>query len=217
MEFKKITYERYKEIAENFLEKHNFRKGIIPTDIEMLIKKSGIVIVAFDGLKKDYSVKGLVAKDVKNDGPVKIFIDARHYEEDEFEYKFTLAEELGHILLHFDFYDRVHTVDDYIKISNSINDDDYRRFEQQARNIASFLLLPQKEFNEYVIGWIEKNIEKLIGFNYESPENFSEIISRALSRDIVLSQHVISRTIINRYPERVIDIIVDKFGNALKL
>ena len=40
MEFKKITYERYNEIAENFLEKHKFRKGIIP--IVDLDKYNGI-------------------------------------------------------------------------------------------------------------------------------------------------------------------------------
>lgn len=103
MDFKKYTYAQLKEISENFLGKNNFRKGIIPTDIEMLIEKSGIIIEAIDDLRKDFSVKGLVAKDVKDDGRIKIFIDTRHYEEDAFEYKFTLAEELAHILLHMDF------------------------------------------------------------------------------------------------------------------
>lgn len=217
MDFKKFTYVQLKEISESFLKKNKFRKGIIPTDIEILIEKSGIIIEAFDDLRKDFSVKGLVAKDVKDDGRIKIFIDTRHYEEDAFEYKFTLAEELAHILLHMDFYEGISDVDDYIKKYKSIGDEDYRKYEQQARNLASFLLLPEKEFNEEVIAFIDANIEDYKIFNFQSPEDFSDKISNLISKKYELSHHVIYRTIVSRYPNRIVDIIVDKYTGVLKI
>ena len=217
MDFKHYPYSRLKEISEDFLEKNNFRKGIIPTDIEMLIEKSGIIIEAIDDLRKDFSVKGLVAKDVNNDGRVKIFIDTHHYEEDTFEYKFTLAEELAHILIHMDFYDGINGVEDCIKKYNSISDDDYRKYEQQARNLASFLLLPEKEFNDEVIAFIDTNIEDYRIFNFQSAEDFSDKISNLISKKYELSHHVIYRTIVSRYPNRIVDIIVDKYTGILKI
>jgi|WetSurMetagenome_2_1015567.scaffolds.fasta_scaffold09493_6 Zn-dependent peptidase ImmA (M78 family) len=217
MKFKHLTYEDYKIKAENFLKANPFGIGKIPINIELLIEKSGIIIEVMDDLKNDYSVKGFVAKDVKNEGKVKIIIDTKHYENDDFEYKFTLAEELGHILLHMDFYQGIKNVDDYMKIHKSISDDDYRRFEQQARNIASFLLLPQEEFNDFVLEWVKKKIEFLKNFKYESVESFADIISRGISREIVLSYYVIYITILNRYPDRIIDNLVEKYGKELKL
>ena len=217
MDFKKYTYAQLKEISEIFLEVNKFRKGIIPTDIEILIEKSGIIIEAFDDLRKDFSVKGLVAKDVKDDGRIKIFIDTRHYEEDAFEYKFTLAEELAHILLHMDFYIGISDVEDYIKKYKSIDDEDYRKYEQQARNLASFLLLPEKEFNKEVIAFIDANIEDYKIFNFQSPEDFSDKISNLISKKYELSHHIIYRTIVSRYPNRIVDIIVDKYTGVLKI
>lgn len=217
MDFKRYTYAQLKEISENFFEKNCVGKRIIPTDIEVLIEKSGIIIEAIDDLRKDFSVKGLVAKDVKDDGMVKIFIDARHYEEDTFEYKFTLAEEFAHILLHMDFYEGISGVEDYIKKYNTISDEDYRKYEQQARNLASFLLLPEKEFNEEVIAFIDTNIEGYKVFNFQSAEDFSDKISNLISKKFELSHHVIYRTIVSRYPNRAIDIIVDKYTGILKI
>ena len=217
MEFKKYTYIQYKEIAENFLKEKNFSKGIIPTDIEMLIEKSGIIIEAIDDLRKDFSVKGLVAKDVKDVGRIKIFIDTRHYEEDTFEYRFTLAEELAHILLHMDFYEGINDIEDYIKKYKSIDDENYRKYEQQARNLASFLLLPEKEFNDEVIDFIDANIEDYKIFNFQSAEDFSDKISNLISKKYELSHHVIYTTIVSRYPNRVVDIIVDKYTGVLKI
>ncbi len=217
MDFKKYTYVQLKDISENFLKKNNFRNGIIPTDIEILIEKSGIIIEAIDDLRKDFSVKGLVAKDVRDDGRVKIFIDARHYEEDTFEYKFTLAEELAHILLHMDFYDGINDVEDYIRKYKSIDDYNYRIFEQQARNLASFLLLPETETNKYVIRFIDDNVEDYKPINFQSADDFSNRISILISRKLKLSHHVIYWTITKRYPNKIIDIIVDKYTGVLKI
>jgi len=217
MDFKHYPYSRLKEISEDFLEKNNFRKGVIPTDIEMLIEKSGIIIEAIDDLRKDFSVKGLVAKDVKDNGMIKIFIDTRHYEEDTFEYKFTLAEELAHILIHRYFYEGIKDVEDCIKRNNSISEEEYRKYEQQARNLASFLLLPEKEINEFVINFIDENVEDYKPINFQSPEDFSDKISNLISRKLRLSHHVIYWTITKRYPNRIIDIIVDKYTGILKI
>jgi Zn-dependent peptidase ImmA (M78 family) len=217
MKFKHLTYEDYKLKAEKFLKDNPYGIGKIPTEIEILIEKSGIIIEVMDDLKINYSVKGLVAKDIKNTRQMKIVIDSKHYENDEFEYKFTLAEELGHILLHLDFYNGINNVEDYIKIYNEISDEDYRRFEQQARNLASFILLPQDEFNKYVLEWVNEKLEVLKLYNYDSIQRFADIISRGISREIILSSHVIYHTIFNRYPERIIDNIIEKFGKELSL
>jgi len=217
MKFKNITYAKYKEIAETFLTEHPFGIEQLPTDIELLIEKAGIHIIAEDNLKNNFEIKGFVAIDIKGKGPLKIIIDAEHYEKDEFQYKFTLAEELAHILAHKKDFENITNINEFIKCRNEITEEDYIKIEQQARNIASYLLLPQNKFKNYVFKWIDENINEFLHINFESPENFVNLISRPISRELKLSQDVIRFTIATRYPDRIIDEIVEKYGKKLMI
>jgi len=217
MEFKTYKYAQLKDISEDFIRNNNIKIKALPTDIELLIEKSGIIIESINDLRKEFSVKGLVTKDVKNRGKIKIFIDSKHYEEDEFEYKFTLAEELAHSLLHIDLYDNINDVENYIRIYKSISEEDYRKYEQQARNLASFLLLPEKEFNKYVLDYIDSRIDEFQEINFQSAEDFADKLSNLISKKLVLSHHVIYWTMAKRYPERLVDIIKKKYFGILKI
>lgn len=217
MEFKTYKYAQLKDISEDFIRNNNIKIKALPTDIELLIEKSGIIIESINDLLKEFSVKGLVTKDVKNRGKIKIFIDSKHYEEDEFEYKFTLAEELAHSLLHIDLYDNINDVENYIRIYKSISEEDYRKYEQQARNLASFLLLPEKEFNKYVLDYIDSRIDEFQEINFQSAEDFADKLSNLISKKLVLSHHVIYWTMAKRYPERLVDIIKKKYFGILKI
>ena len=98
--FKKLQFKDYKIIAEKFLKLNPYGQKKFPTDIEVLITKSGFKFDTELDLLKQYGVKGLVAKNTKIKGDFKILLDENHYSNQEFYYPFTMAEELSHIILH---------------------------------------------------------------------------------------------------------------------
>ena len=64
----------------------------------------------------------------------------------ERRYRFTLAEELAHIILHSDIYKEVKTFDDYFKAERSISEDSYHRLDRNAKELAGIILMPRYTF-----------------------------------------------------------------------
>jgi len=67
-------------------------------------------------------------------------------ERQERRYRFTLAEELAHIILHADIYKKVETFDGYFRVERSIPDDLYHRLDNNAKELAGILLMPRYPF-----------------------------------------------------------------------
>jgi Zn-dependent peptidase ImmA (M78 family) len=63
-------------------------------------------------------------------------------------YRFTLAHELCHMLLHREIYDnaKIHSLDDYVRFQEELDPDLRAAYEFQAMNLAGRLLLPKGAF-----------------------------------------------------------------------
>jgi len=90
-----LPYDELRRRAEAFLERHNPNETI-PVPIEAIVEFDfGIDIVPTPGLQNAFEIVGYIAKDLQS-----IYIDSYVFEHREKRYRFSLAHELAHRILH---------------------------------------------------------------------------------------------------------------------
>lgn len=132
---------------------------------------------------------------------------------------FTLAHEIGHLVLHRKFLRKeFSSVDDYIDIS-ILSDKNIKRMEYQANVFASYLLLPERKFYyEVALLFKEYSITKgrlYLDHQLCNRRNVSLILQR-LSRKFQVSQQAIAIRLKNEkllieadnYPKRIEEILL---------
>ncbi len=206
------SFSDYKKIAHQYLTKHGLlAKGVLPVDIEALIDKSGITIHVVPLMFKDFGVKGAVLKTV---GGYDIAIDETLFEEQEFYYRFTLAEELSHILLHGSHVAGISSLEDVQKFHQSFTDEQYKVIEQEARTLASQLLLPSQLFDPYILDWVAKHLPALQASAFFSRNDLAQYIADGTYRGLKISVDCVRHSIL-RFPNAAIDQVLSTYGQAL--
>lgn len=84
--------------AEGFLASAGALDGL-PIPIEMILERSGVDIVPVPGLQSGYDIDGYLSADLST-----ISVDEYVYLHRPTRYRFTLAHEAGHRVLHGDLY-----------------------------------------------------------------------------------------------------------------
>lgn len=210
IKLKSIPYREYHNIANQFLKQIGFNnEKRLPLNIEAIIEKAGYSIIPKKLLKREFGTYGIVVKKIAG---FDIFIDFDHYMDAEFYNQFTLAEELSHIILHSHYYNEITTIESAIILMNTLSQSEYDKMEQQARVLASCILLPANIFDNFVIEYIKNDLNSLQKENFFSKEDLADYIADKLSYKLSLSKYVISRVILSRYPNLLIDKILNSFG-----
>lgn len=103
MQVKFLSKERIEEIAEQFLAKYN-PDNIFPLDIEGIVEFKLPLddIVPVENLKRETDHDAYLSKDLKT-----IFVDQYIYHNVEARYRFTLAHEVGHLVLHRRIFEKL--------------------------------------------------------------------------------------------------------------
>lgn len=108
-------------------------------------------------------------------------------------YRFTLAHEIGHVILHKDIYAkyRFSFIEGYIKFIEELSEEDLRWLEWQAYAFAGLVLVPSESLN---------NLTKLAVMNVKKKMSLEKSwvpawdhISEYLSKKYIVSPEVISR------------------------
>ena len=91
------SYDQLRRVAEDFLAKYH-PPGAIPVPIEEIIEfEFGMDIIPIFGLHKSFDIDAFVSRDL-----TAISVD-RHFQENQpGRYRFSLAHELAHVLIHGD-------------------------------------------------------------------------------------------------------------------
>ncbi len=135
--------DRLEAIAEEFLREHHPSLRI-PVPIEEIVEFGlGLNIVPFPGLRAEFDVDGFLTF-----VPTTIYVDQLQMERYEPRYRFTLAHEVGHWLLHRDLYVDAGISDlaSYIAAYEQMDDGAQNEMEFQARNLGGRILLPRGPF-----------------------------------------------------------------------
>jgi hypothetical protein len=140
----RYSYDVIRKRATDFLQKYHPSQAI-PVPIEEIIDLNfKINIIPIPGLE-EFGVNAYTWKDLKN-----ICVDQGIYMGQENRYRFTLAHEIGHMVLHRDLFRSfdVDSIEGYLEFINSIGIEDYRWLEKHADTFAGLVLVPPRPLKE---------------------------------------------------------------------
>jgi len=133
MILKKWKYSDLEDIADRFLDQHGKYDNRC-LRIEQTLTSAGLRI---------WPVPGLAAY-AEAYIPIKsgfVFIDEEQYQKAEnFRYRFTLAEELAHHLIHRPYFEGM-SVEEIQKTQKSFSDGEYVQLEREAKRLAGAILM----------------------------------------------------------------------------
>ncbi|MFA5820244.1 MAG: ImmA/IrrE family metallo-endopeptidase [Bacteroidales bacterium] len=143
----KLSREKIQDIAEEFRKEYVFDNSL-PVDIEHVIEATmGINIIPVESLQKTCDMEGFISKDFKT-----IYVDEGLYIDDRYykRVRFTIAHEIGHLVLHRSSIDGVkfNNETDWISFRMGINNETLGWFETQASEFAGRLLVPIDQLME---------------------------------------------------------------------
>jgi hypothetical protein len=133
------SYEDLRRQADGFLANHH-PAGTIPVPIEEIVEFDlSLDIVPTPGLHQLLEVDGFITSDLRE-----IWVDQFVYDNRPGRYRFTLAHEVGHSVLHADiFRSRLfHSIAEWKAFVNSIPDKEHSWLEYQAYAFAGLVLVP---------------------------------------------------------------------------
>jgi len=156
-----VPYYSYAEIknrAYEFLRKYHSSLSL-PIPIEEILEfEFKINIVPLPRLHRDHEIDGFISSDLTT-----ISVDEFVYESRLGRYRFTLAHEAGHIILHKKFFKEhvFSTIKGWKEFAQSISIREYSFLETHANNFAGLILVPPtpllKLFDESVKAAEEAN------------------------------------------------------------
>ena len=155
-------------------------------DIEKLIEtKYGIIPDTHFGLQEKYGVMAYMLTQGNH-----LFIDDKLMDNPRLgqRYRFTLAEELAHFILHQDIYKDCKTLDERIEKESFLTRQENWFLETNAKALASAILMPKT--------MIEKQIDNLLSMVGNNPTHTSSIITK-LSQEFDVSVQAVKRRLIN--------------------
>jgi Zn-dependent peptidase ImmA (M78 family) len=167
-----LSYKQIGLIADQFLSQHH-QSFTLPIPIEEIVEsKMRLKICEQINLKKDYDVEGFLTSDLTT-----IFIDLNIYINFENRARFTIAHEIGHLILHGKLFKelKINSINDLYKLSANISDEDYRWLEYQAYSFASHVLVPK----QLLLQELKRKIGKIP--QQESPEIIAPIAQDLLN------------------------------------
>jgi hypothetical protein len=128
-----------------------------PVEIESIIEiKLKIKIIPIPDMMAQCGVDAQITSDFSA-----IYVDRKNYENDTNRFRFSLAHELGHYILHEKFYKNLKITNfaDVVNFIEKINAEEYSHLETQANKFGNYLLLPREELlkvRENIIKEVEK-------------------------------------------------------------
>ncbi len=155
-------------------------------NIERLIEtKYKIIIDNFYNLQARYGVMAFMLTQGK-----RLFVDDKLIDNprQEKRYRFTLAEELAHFLIHDDLYKDCKTITERIEKESLLTRQEAWFLETNAKALGSAILMPKK--------LIEKRVDDLISY-FGSKPNYAGIIINTLAHDFDVNPAAVRRRLKN--------------------
>ena len=141
-----LPYEVLRQRAEEFLLKHHPSREI-PVPIEEIVEfQFKMDIVPEPGLHANFDIDAYITRDL-----TEIRVDDFVYQERPGRYRFSLAHELGHRVLHKEVFSKLafETIDGWKDvISEAIPAKQYSFLESQANSFAGLVLVPPDKLEE---------------------------------------------------------------------
>lgn len=151
-----LSYDALRGIANSFLKDYHPNLEIpVPIEeiIEFQLKKD---IIPLPGLHQGFEVDGFTSSDLTS-----IYVDEFVYTSRPGRYRFTLAHEIGHNVLHENIYKKAnfHSIKEWREFINSISEKDHSWLEYQAYAFGGLILVPQEHLEKLTLSFV-KSVRK---------------------------------------------------------
>jgi Zn-dependent peptidase ImmA (M78 family) len=190
----RLSYEDIRRRADTFLSKHH-ASGSIPIPVEEIIDlQLKLDIFPIPGLLKDIDIDGFTTSDLTC-----ICVDDFVYNNRNSRYRFTLAHELGHIVLHEKLFESAsfRKIAEWKRFYAGIPESDRSWVEYQAYAFGGLVLVPKLQLHREIPkcialvkkhgGWVAKDASAAQDFVEEClAEKFDvsrEVIFKRLDKD----------------------------------
>lgn len=186
-----FQYEDLRRYAEEFLSTHHPSRKI-PVPIEEIVDlRLGINIVPMPGFG-NFDTVAYISPDL-----TEIRVDEFVYNHRPNRYRFSLAHEIGHLVLHADLF-RQFRFSDIASWKSFMTDDisleQYRYLEFHANSFAGLILAPAAELREVFFDYVEKAQSHGIDFD-ESGTGAREVVEEHVAGVFEVSAEVIHKRI----------------------
>ena len=139
------SYEDIRRYAEAFLDRHHPDRSL-PIPIERVIEfQLGVDIVPLPGIEDAYDIVGFTSSDLRE-----ISVDDYVYTHQEGRYRFTLAHEVGHAVLHAELFTahRFRSTAEWKQFIQSVPKLEYDWLEWQANSFSGLVLAPKSALED---------------------------------------------------------------------
>jgi Zn-dependent peptidase ImmA (M78 family) len=197
IDYPRYSHEDIARIAASFLTKHH-PSGTIPVPIEKIVDNAlKIDIVPIPGMHKAFDTDGFTTSDLKA-----IYVEEFIYDQRPGRYRFTLAHEVGHIVLHEKLYRSLKwdSLEEWKRTVQGIDEEQYRWLEWHANAFAGLVLVPPAPL-EKQIRECEETILQAIPESREQPEAHRDFLEACLADAFEVSIGVISRRLKKSFPQ----------------
>ncbi|MDO9341460.1 MAG: ImmA/IrrE family metallo-endopeptidase [Bacteroidales bacterium] len=190
----KLTREKIRDTAEEFRKEYVFDNSL-PVDIEHIIEATmGINIIPVESLQKTCDMEGFISKDFRT-----IYVDEGLYTDDRYykRVRFTIAHEIGHLVLHRSSIDglKFSNETDWISFRMGINDETLGWFETQASEFAGRLLVP---IDQLVVSFKEARSVVLKKYSSWNAHKIDEDELFSIVAHLICSKFDVSAEVIER-------------------
>ena len=123
----------------------------IPVNIELIVEKGGDFanLLPVNNLKQEHDTYGCLVRDAGS-GKMIVAVDEYMAENNETTYRFTLAEEVAHFILHGEIFREATSIQSWTALCSAITPRLYWQMDRNAKYLAGALLMPQEPLNRHV-------------------------------------------------------------------
>lgn len=131
-----LGWTELRSAAWEFLAKHD-PDGAIPVPIEWIVERLGIDIVPVPGLLRGRGINGFLCADQST-----LYVDDWIYAHVENRYRFTLAHEIAHLVLHAEQFLKFTRYQEWLDFHRDLPPAEIASAEWQANMLAGLILVP---------------------------------------------------------------------------
>lgn len=147
-----LTWQQIAAAAKDFADKYRLADRDFPLDVEEIAEFDlDIEIRVTDGILEECGMPAQIAPGSKR--PV-ISVDAHQYRQQTSFYRYSVAHEIGHYVLHRQWLENVwqlfDSIESWKQIIATLSKSDYEWIEGQAEEFASYLLAPDEIFEPFL-------------------------------------------------------------------
>lgn len=191
------TVSQLERKARDLLERRLSLPITIPVDIDYLLEQEpGVLLDYIPGIRDRFGVAGLVYQEGRQ--RFRVIIDAEIADSVRYQnfYRFTVAEELGHIRLHRRIIEQITDLETAMTLHEQL---EYETMDRNAKRFAAAILMP----SEYVLQDSRELYPKLVKVaGFRDREAIKGHMANLLSKKYQVSMEAMSHRL-NEWPIKV--------------